>query len=80
MQTLFVAGMLCFVPTVVFGQAGDADVLLRNGTVIDGSGSQRRSADVAITGSRIAAVGESLNVQATWIIDCSGLIHLSWIH
>jgi N-acyl-D-aspartate/D-glutamate deacylase len=32
--------------------------ILRGGTVIDGTGGVRRRADVAISGDRIAAVGE----------------------
>jgi N-acyl-D-aspartate/D-glutamate deacylase len=34
------------------------DLVVRNGTVIDGTGSPRRSADVAIDDGRISAVGE----------------------
>ena len=37
--------------------AADYDVIIRNGTLIDGSGSARRAADVAIKGDRIALVG-----------------------
>ena len=32
------------------------DILLKGGTVIDGTGQERRVADVAISGDRIAAV------------------------
>jgi N-acyl-D-amino-acid deacylase len=34
------------------------DVLIRNGTVYDGSGGEGRRADVAIRGDRIAGVGD----------------------
>jgi N-acyl-D-amino-acid deacylase len=34
------------------------DLVVRNGTVIDGTGSERKSADVAIDDGRISAVGE----------------------
>ena len=34
------------------------DLVVRNGTVIDGSGAARRRADVAVVGDRIAAVGD----------------------
>ncbi len=40
------------------------DLIIRNGTVIDGSGAPGRAADVAITGGRITAVG-SLAPDAT---------------
>ena len=39
-------------------ETGRAQLILRGGTVIDGSGAARRRADVAVEGSRIAAVGE----------------------
>ncbi|WP_176722377.1 hypothetical protein [Candidatus Thiosymbion oneisti] len=34
------------------------DILIRGGTLIDGTGAPRRTADVAIRGERIAAVGD----------------------
>jgi N-acyl-D-aspartate/D-glutamate deacylase len=34
------------------------DVLIKNGTVIDGTGREPVRADVAVQGERIAAVGE----------------------
>jgi N-acyl-D-aspartate/D-glutamate deacylase len=36
----------------------DHDLVIRGGTVIDGTGAPRRSADVAVDGGRITAVGE----------------------
>ena len=36
------------------------DLVIRNGTVIDGSGAPRRVADVAVQDGRIAAVGPKL--------------------
>lgn len=37
--------------------AADYDVLIRGGTVVDGTGAERRQADVAIKGERIVLVG-----------------------
>jgi N-acyl-D-amino-acid deacylase len=34
------------------------DLVVRNGTVVDGSGADRRRADVAVAGGRIVAIGE----------------------
>ena len=34
------------------------DLILRNGTVIDGTGAPRRSADVVVADGRVVAVGE----------------------
>ena len=49
------------------------DTVLRNGTVVDGTRSGRFTADVAIRGDRIAAVGE-VKERATVEIDASGLV------
>lgn len=46
------------------------DLLLRGGTVIDGTGAPRVSADVAIAGDRIAAVGQLAEAAARHTIDC----------
>ena len=51
----------------------DADIIIRNATVIDGSGSPRRTADVAITGERITAVAPVLDLKAGEEIDAAGL-------
>src|ERR1700757_4385488 len=49
------------------------DILIRGGTVIDGSGAPGTRGDVAIAGGRIAAIGASLNGDADKIIDAGGL-------
>jgi len=49
------------------------DLVIRNGTVIDGSGAPRRVADVAVQGGRIAAVGPKLGAGKREI-DADGLI------
>ena len=36
------------------------DLVIRNGTVIDGSGGPRYTADVAVTGGKISAIGQNL--------------------
>jgi N-acyl-D-amino-acid deacylase len=48
--------------------------ILRGGTVIDGTGALRRRADVAISGDRIAAVGEVAKASGAREIDVSGKI------
>lgn len=52
----------------------DADVLLKGGTVFDGSGSDGKIGDVAIKGDRIVAVGQFEVTSAEWEIDCMGLV------
>ncbi|WP_375201073.1 N-acyl-D-amino-acid deacylase family protein [Hyphococcus sp.] len=49
------------------------DVIIRGGTVYDGSGAQGALADVAITGDRIAAVGQVDGADADLVIDAEGL-------
>jgi len=49
------------------------DLLIRGGTLIDGSGAPRTRSDVAIAGGRIAAIGASLDGRAEKIIDAGGL-------
>jgi N-acyl-D-aspartate/D-glutamate deacylase len=52
----------------------NADVLLKGGTIVDGSGSEPFVGDVAIKGDRILAVGNVGDVTADRSIDCTGLI------
>ncbi len=49
-----------------------ADIVIRGGTVVDGTGAPGRSADVAITGSRISDVGTRL--QGDRVLDASGQV------
>ena len=49
------------------------DVLIRNGTVYDGSGAAGTAADVGIRGGKVVAVGDLTNAQAGLDIDAAGL-------
>ena len=49
------------------------DLVIRNGTVIDGSGAERRIADVAVQEGRITAVGPKLGAGKREI-DAAGLV------
>lgn len=49
------------------------DIVIRNGTVIDGTGGPARRADVGIVGDKIVAVGTDLG-PATREIDAAGLL------
>ena len=51
-----------------------ADLLFRNADVIDGTGATRRRADVAVTGSRIVAVGDLAEWRGGTERDCAGLV------
>lgn len=48
------------------------DTILRGGTVYDGSGAPGVVADVAISGDRIAAIGDLADAKATRVIDARG--------
>jgi N-acyl-D-amino-acid deacylase len=50
------------------------DVLIVGGTVVDGSGSPARRADVGIIGDRIAFVGHVNGASAARIVDASGKV------
>ncbi|MAG32654.1 MAG: hypothetical protein CL908_17355 [Deltaproteobacteria bacterium] len=48
------------------------DLLIQNGTVIDGSGAARKQADVAIQDGHIAAIGDLSGEQASETLDAEG--------
>ncbi|HEY1795800.1 MAG TPA: D-aminoacylase [Stellaceae bacterium] len=50
------------------------DLILRNGTVIDGTGAPRLRADVAIVGDRVEAVGTVSKTTGAREVDVSGLV------
>ena len=47
-------------------------LLIRGGTVIDGTGTPRRELDVAVEGETIAAIGPHLPLQADRVIEAGG--------
>ena len=54
-------------------QVAGYDLVIRNGTIVDGSGGAPYVGDVAITGDRIVAVGPRLPGNAPRTIDATGL-------
>jgi N-acyl-D-aspartate/D-glutamate deacylase len=55
---------------------GQVDLLIKGGTVVDGTGAAPRVADVGLRGDRIAFVGDaaSANVTAARTLDATGLV------
>ena len=50
----------------------DGDIVIRGGTVVDGTGGPARIADVAVSQGRIAAIGKTLS--GTRVLDASGQV------
>jgi N-acyl-D-amino-acid deacylase len=51
----------------------DFDVIIKGGTVYDGTGAEPRQADVAIRGDRIAGIGDFKAAKAKTVIDAKDL-------
>ncbi len=49
------------------------DIIIRNGTIYDGTGGPPFAGDVAVAGDRIALVGDARALTADRVIDASGL-------
>jgi len=54
--------------------APDFDILLLGGTVVDGTGSPSRRADIGIAGDRVTAIGDLAGRTATRTVDAAGLV------
>lgn len=50
------------------------DLILRGGTIVDGSGAESYQGDVAINGDQIAAIGQLSSISGLTEIDVSGLV------
>src|SRR6266496_1606885 len=51
----------------------DFDVIIKGGTVYDGTGAEPRQGDVTIRGDQIAGVGDFKSAKAKTVIDAKGL-------
>jgi N-acyl-D-amino-acid deacylase len=70
---LIAAGLLLFAGARAQAAGAAFDVVIRGGTVYDGSGAEGRRADVGIRGDRIEAVGDLSRAQAARVVDAAGL-------
>ena len=67
--------MPLLLPLLLFAAAANPyDLVIRNGHVIDGTGSPWYAADVAIRGGKIAAIGNLAGAQARRTIDARGMV------
>src|SRR5215216_1102422 len=53
--------------------SADFDVIIKGGTIYDGSADEPRQADIAIHGDKIAGVGDFKSAKANTIVDAKGL-------
>jgi N-acyl-D-amino-acid deacylase len=65
--------LLVSAPVALAAQEDVYDVLIRNGRIIDGTGSPWYAGDVGIRGGRIVAIG-TLNGAARQTVDASGMV------
>ena len=66
--------LLVFAVPLCQAAGSDYDLIIRNGHVIDGTGSPWYAADVAIRSGRIAAIGSLGRARAPRIIDAHGQV------
>jgi N-acyl-D-aspartate/D-glutamate deacylase len=64
---------LCILLLSSCGPAEHYDVLILGGTIYDGTGSEPYQADVAISGDRVAAIGDLSRATAGRTLDATGL-------
>src|SRR6266478_3696072 len=79
-RNLFCLGVFLTILFAVLAQnrspsrsAADFDVIIKGGTVYDGTGVEPKHVDIAIRGDRIAGIGDFKTAKAKTIIDANGL-------
>ena len=68
------AGLLFLAVPICQAAGADYDLIIRNGHVIDGTGSPWYAADVAVKEGRVAVIGRLDEASATRIIDAHGQV------
>lgn len=74
MRLLLTFIVSCGIPAALAAQQSGYDLLIRNGHIVDGTGSPWYTGDVAVRGGRIAAVGPLLGASAADTIDATGMV------
>jgi N-acyl-D-amino-acid deacylase len=79
-RRFFWLGLVLTILFVVFAQdrspsqeSGNFDVIIKDGTVYDGTGAEPKQVDIAIRGDRIAGIGDFKTAKAKTVIDAKGL-------
>jgi N-acyl-D-amino-acid deacylase len=66
--------LACLLPSAAFSQTPQYDLIIRNGRIIDGTGSPWYSGDVGVRDGRIAAVGSLVGARARQTIQAAGRV------
>ncbi len=74
MARLLILLLLTCIPGALFAEQQQYGLLIRNGHIIDGTGSPWYSGDLAIRDGRIAAVGALVDAKAEKTIDAAGMV------
>src|SRR6202011_5732720 len=69
----FLIAVLVTAAVSSLARAQEFDVIIKNGTVYDGSGGEPQHVDLAIRGDRIAGLGDFKNAKAKIVADATGL-------
>ena len=69
-----VALVVFLASAVLAAQPASYDLVLRNGRIVDGTGSPWYRADVAIAGDTIVRIAPSIQDPAARVIDAKGLV------
>jgi N-acyl-D-amino-acid deacylase len=79
-RNFFWLTVLATIVSTVFAQdrspssrSAEFDIIVKNGTVYDGTGAEPKQVDVAIRGDRIAGIGDFKKANARTIVDAKGL-------
>jgi N-acyl-D-amino-acid deacylase len=66
--------LFSFVPNATTQTTPEFDLLIKNGTIIDGSGRPGSRSDLAVKGDRIVRIGRLSNAKAARVIDATGMV------
>ena len=73
-RVLFCLSVLLVIPLPLFAQKPlNFDVIIKGGTLYEGTGAEPRHVDLAIRGDRIVGLGDFKSVKAKTVIDANGL-------
>jgi N-acyl-D-amino-acid deacylase len=74
MQRLLLHVALLCLPSMLLAQQQTYDLIIRNGHIVDGTGSPWYAGDVGIRAGKIVAVGSLVDAKAEKIIDAAGMV------